>query len=360
MLLRMVRNIAFSDNKTLAAALAALSGLLPSQWRVQGRLAVIDCGADALVDVTAPDGRSATLSVEVKTRLDPKDVIRTLSRLATGCATPVVPVIASSYLGDRTRQRLREAGAGYIDFTGNVLLRLDDPAVYIERSGADRDPWRVDRPVRSLKGGTAARIVRVLVDFVPPLGVRQIAELAEADPGYVSRVVSMLGREDLVRRTGRGPVETIDWAALLRRWTEDYSLLDSNRVTQYLDPRGIDAFVARVRGATGVEYALTGSLVARTVAPVAPTRMAVCFVEDAADAGDVWGLVPAEAGANVLLVEPFDPLVYLRSRDIEGLRYVGLSQAGADLLTGPGRNPAEGEALLEWMRANESEWRVRP
>ena len=32
-------------------------------------------------------------------------------------------------------------------------------------------------------------------------------------------------------------------------------------------------------------------------------------------------------------------------------------QVAADLLNGPGREPAEGEYLIEWMKANEEGWR---
>ena len=34
------------------------------------------------------------------------------------------------------------------------------------------------------------------------------------------------------------------------------------------------------------------------------------------------------------------------------------SQAAADCLTGNGRMPAEGDALLQWMIENESLWRL--
>ncbi len=35
-----------------------------------------------------------------------------------------------------------------------------------------------------------------------------------------------------------------------------------------------------------------------------------------------------------------------------------LVQVAADLLTGPGRSPAETEALMEWMTSNEEAWRA--
>jgi hypothetical protein len=59
----------------------------------------------------------------------------------------------------------------------------------------------------------------------------------------------------------------------------------------------------------------------------------------------------------VLLVEPTDDLVFEGATEYRGVRYAALSQVAADLLTNPGRGPAEGEALLEWMRENEEAWR---
>jgi len=72
---------------------------------------------------------------------------------------------------------------------------------------------------------------------------------------------------------------------------------------------------------------------------------------------DALGLRPAESGANVLLVEPGDDYVFEGSEEKQGLLYAAPSQVAADLLTSPGRGPAEGEALLEWMKGNEEAWR---
>lgn len=41
-----------------------------------------------------------------------------------------------------------------------------------------------------------------------------------------------------------------------------------------------------------------------------------------------------------------------------GLTVAALSQVAADLLTGPGREPSEGEELLIWMKDNEDAWRA--
>jgi hypothetical protein len=64
-----------------------------------------------------------------------------------------------------------------------------------------------------------------------------------------------------------------------------------------------------------------------------------------------------DLGVNLLIAEPFDPVVFDRTDTVDGLRLRGPSQAACDLLTGSGRMPSEGEELLDWMRINERSWR---
>ena len=59
-----------------------------------------------------------------------------------------------------------------------------------------------------------------------------------------------------------------------------------------------------------------------------------------------------------MLLRPFDPVVFDRNQTDGGLRYAAPSQIAVDCLTGNGRMPAEGEALLDWMLDNEGAWRL--
>ena len=102
---------------------------------------------------------------------------------------------------------------------------------------------------------------------------------------------------------------------------------------------------------------MTGSLGSASVAPVASARLAVLFVDDMEDAAERLALRPSEVGANVILAEPFDPVVYDRYREQEQINYVAPSQNAADLLTSPGRGPNEAEELMDWMARNEGAWR---
>jgi hypothetical protein len=214
--------------------------------------------------------------------------------------------------------------------------------------------------------------VRVLVDQRTPGGVRDIAIQARVDPGYVSRVLSLLDREAVIERKGRGKITSVDWPRLLHRWAEDAPLESRGAQFACLDPRGVSALVERVsqldRSSPLVaisdvddkhqpRYALTGSFVASKFAPVSPTRLITIYVTQADRAIVELGLRRAETGANVLLIEPEDDGVFMRSRQDADVRYVALSQAAADLLGSPGRGPAEGEALIKWMKEHEEVWR---
>lgn len=70
------------------------------------------------------------------------------------------------------------------------------------------------------------------------------------------------------------------------------------------------------------------------------------------------GLREVDAGANVLVASGASDVAFTRTAEREGMVTVAPSQAAVDLLTGPGRNPAEAEELLDWMEVNESEWRA--
>lgn len=102
---------------------------------------------------------------------------------------------------------------------------------------------------------------------------------------------------------------------------------------------------------------MTGSAAAAGSAPVAPTRLASAYVEDPEGAARARGLRAAEAGANVILLQPEDAAIFEDIDERDGLRYATLPTVVADLLSGRGRSPAEAEALMDWMAAHEEAWR---
>ncbi|MEE9281507.1 MAG: helix-turn-helix domain-containing protein [Myxococcota bacterium] len=208
--------------------------------------------------------------------------------------------------------------------------------------------------MQSLKGTAASRVVLFLSDSRPPYSVTEIAAHSQVSAATASKVVSLLEREALVVKEERGTVSDVLWADLIRRWTQDYAVLRSNVSSGYLEPRGVSALVEKLRSAN-LKYALSGTLASAT--SVAPARLALLYTPDADLAATKLGLRHVDVGANVIVLEPFDDVVFFRTRSQDGLVTAALSQVAADLLTSPGRGPTEGEELLQWMSANEDEWR---
>ncbi|MGE5280766.1 MAG: hypothetical protein ACM3N0_00325 [Chloroflexota bacterium] len=348
-------------------AISWLRERLPRGWSVEGSdVSTGDDGsppADSTISLEAHGGIRATIAVEEKGSLSPRGAIGLLpplARAARKLAGNVPLLVVAPWLSERTRELLAEQEINYIDLTGNALIRLNNPAFYLETTGASRNPTPKERGRAQLRGAKAARLSRLLVDACPPYGVRELAETADLAPGYVSRLLDTLYREALIERSPRGPVENVDIGGLLRRWASSYDVFKTNATTMFVAPEGIDHLLRRLADdpGAGARIAITGSFAANRIAPVTSPALLTAYCDPPALIANDFGLLPAEEGANVAVLQPFDRVVWLRTSKEDGLRYAAPSQVAVDCLSGDGRMPAEGEALLEWMQANESEWRA--
>jgi hypothetical protein len=336
-----------------------LRSRFPAGWTVSLKSPSSQRGrkADGVISVTAPSGERTSILVEAKAKVSATVAASVVKQVKSLRGDSQGAIVFAEFISDLARQRFREQGIGYQDLTGNVWLVLDKPAVFISTTGAERDPKPVGRGVRSLKGPKAARLVRALCDWFPPVGVRELARRAGTDAGYATRVLALLQQDEIVARDSGGSVIGVRWTDLLRRWAQDYSVYKTNEAMQFIAPRGLPALEKRLRS-YNKRYAVTSSAAVPPTAEIAPSRVFTCYVDDTDVAASKLGLKPADVGANVFLLLPFDTVVYERGRDVGGLKMTALSQCVVDLLTGSGREPAQGEAVVEWMGKNERQWRL--
>lgn len=386
-----------SEAETLRTVERLTDDALPPGWSLRSRREA--AGRRGRVDaewtISSPDGAAATFAVEVKRSFLGRQIDDLLAQLSCAGARPLV---AAPYLGLTLRTTLAGRGVSFADTTGNIRLVADSPGLFVERQGGTKDPWPSDESLQSLRGRAAGRAVRALVDFRPPYGVRDLAKRTSVPLGSLSRTLELLDREGFVTRGERGAITDLDWEATIRRWAQDYEFARSNRTSYYLEPRGLGAVVTKISQLKR-RYAVTGAFAAQRFAPIAPARQATIYVDEATEAAEELRLRPADTGANVVLAEPFDPVVFERtvtgsdtgattaeaygigfgdgsgvgtgdtyghglqdgsglgSGTLPRLRVVAPSQLTVDLLTGPGREPSEGNELLSWMRGNEDAWR---
>ncbi len=341
--------------------LSQLRSLLPAGWSLAFSAADSRSrGPDGALRLTAPDGAVASLLVEMKARLGARqasEIARALTGRQFGNTPADGSIVFAPYVGAMSRQRLREARISYVDLTGNVWVSIDRPAVFLDRLGLGKDPNPPLGGVRSLKGPKAARVVRALSDFSPPCRVGELARLTSVNAGYVTRVLALLNDEDLIRRGDAGEVMEVRWADLLRRWAMDYSVTKTNRALPCVAPRGLTR-LRETLTQVDVRYAITGASAVPGEAQIVSGGIFLCYVDEPEAMTAPLDLTLAESGANVLLLEPFDEVVFARTREVLGAVSVALPQCAVDLLTGPGRDPAQGDGLLTWMAENERDWRA--
>lgn len=357
-----------AESENLEHGIVLLRRSLPPGWRVDREAPdrSEDSLADVILDISSPQG-TVRVVVEVKRSFAPRDVgpVVRQARLLRRVAGDVPLLVLAPWLSERSRRGLAEAGIGYLDLTGNLRLVSNHPGLFIDRQSTAPPPTRpASSP--SLKGVKAGRVVRLLADVRPPYGVIELAKHSGVTPGYMSRILEALDRDGLVERTPRGAITRVDWRELLERRAASYGLFTSNGIQRFVCPNG-PAYALEVASeliGRGSPMTLTGSFAVERIVAVAPPSLLVLYAPTMPSAlVENARLLPAEAGANVVIATPYDSVAMesrwpKQGRVSPGLPLASASQLVLDCLTGVGRMPQEAEGLLAWMDEDEGRWRL--
>lgn len=362
-----------SEEQLIGEALTVLADRLPPRWeveRAQGQGAGPGEG-DALFSFKTPSGTAGSAIVEARTNFAPADVERLLGGLTRRLrdASGQRPIlIVSDFLSPRTQELLAAEDLCYLDLTGNIRLVMEYPGLYVDRTGASRRPTADDSRRRQGLGGVkVGRIVRFLAEVMPPYGVNDIEEATGISRGYVSRVLGGLSDEALIQREPRGPVEVVDWPALLRARGRSVDLFKINTTKRYVAPNGARAlFETLGRSKIADEIVVSGSFAAVRKAPIAAPALLAMYLRPSGrvprfdEVEQALGLFTTDEAADVVIMLPANDRV-VEDTWSEGdarIQFVNLPQLVVDCLGGSGRMPPEGEALIEWMSANTDEWQL--
>lgn len=353
----------------LEEAIDLLNERLPSGWAAEKT--VIGSG-DTAVDllIKAPGGVGQTaFMVEARPKVSTRDVQVLLGgpwrRWRTQMSYDLL--LVASYIGAAVRTLLKAEDVSYIDLTGNIRIKTNSPPIFVELEGARADP-AAPKSRRGLGGAKVGAVVRVLADVCPPYSGSEVAAAANVNEGYMSRILDTLVDEGVIERDRYGPVTAVDWPALLRRRAQVLDLFRPKGSYGYVARQGAQALLADLREVTSSwagdangfnpPPTITGSFAASRIAPVAAPAVLVVYTMKPRELAERLPLLPTDAGADTVLVRPDHDVAFWRSRSDGGLMWAAPSQVAIDSLSGSGRMPAEGEALIVWMRENEQLWRA--
>ncbi len=349
------------ESELLDAAVEVLTSRLPSSWVIEKQPVGGDSEARDLVIKSPGAGSQVLLLVEAKSDVSPRDVQMLMGgpwrRWRKQMGNQPILLVAP-YIGPRVQELLTEENVSYVDLTGNARVSLDYPGVFIETRGASRDP-RSAKPRSGIRGAKAGAVVRVLADVAPPYSGAEIARVANVNEGYLSRILETLTDEGLIDRESFGPVTRVDWAAILRRRARSLDLFRPTGTFRYVAREGTRALLDALRNRPPLNRppTITGSFAAARLAPVAAPALLVAYTTNPRDLESELELLPAESGADTILIRPDNEVAFARSKPDGGIAWAAPSQVAIDCLAGSGRMPSEGEALIEWMRQEEGRWR---
>lgn len=350
------------DEGLLAAAVAVLTRRLPPTWSVEPQPSGTSDGDWELTVKTANGGNQMTLLVEARRTVNPRDVAELTGGLfrrlrARGSDVPIL--VVAPYLSLRARTLLELDAINYVDLTGNVRVVAEYPGLFIVTEGAQTDPSPSARGPRGIRGAKVGAVVRALIDAKPPYTGAQLAKAADVNEGYVSRILDSFIDEGLISRPRSGPVLDADWPALLRQRAAALDLFRKTGTFRFVARNGAQQLLDDVRQLEPEDQpVITGSFAAVRLAPVAAPTQLVFYTMNPRLLASRLSLLEVDSGADTVLIRPENHAA-MRGASIEdGLRYAVPSQVAIDCLSGSGRMPAEGEAVIEWMLANEDRWRL--
>jgi len=351
-----------NEEDLLIEAIATFEAVMPEGWKLVHQQINSATGRDDGLSLQATGQSFTTFLPEIRLTSSPRDIQRlatdALSRRLRAYSS-VNLLFVAPWISPRSAELLAQAGWSYLDLTGNIRISVPNATVYILTNGAKNDPAPRRRGSVQLRGTRSARLIRFLCDVRPPYGVRELAGATGLNVGWVSQLLGALDAQALIDRNRRGEVTGTDPVALINRWTESYDVLKTNKARSYIAPNGARrALQALGEQVNAPRWSLTGSFAAVALAPVAAPSLLLVYTDEVDQLAQALGLLPAAQGADVALLRPYDEAVWQRPLAGAPVPTVGPSQLAVDCLTGTGRMPAEGEAVLGWMRENEGRWRV--
>lgn len=360
-----------TDDSVATQAQAWLEQAIPPGWKIETEKlqeASKKLGqADALLRISNGISEQAKFVVKIKKQFVSRDIATVLEQLKRVQAQidNAAPMIIARYISESVQKSLRNLGVSYADATGNLQIIYPKTSTYIRDVGAKSDPWRgPGRPRNSLRGAPATRVLQSLIEVKPPFSIPHIIKLAKSSSGVTYRVIEYLESEKLLTlvQNTKGPkpkqeVESILWREIIERWSQDYEFQSSNDVQSFIEPRGMETLLKKLKSIGNNSYAITGSLSANIYSPYANPKLAMIYAKDVEDLAATLRITPVSTGANVLLAVTDHESIFENIKVRNGLTYVSTVQTAMDLLTSPGRGPSEGEELLNWMESNQNEWR---
>ena len=303
-----------AERPLLDDLLETLQGLPGAEAKLSGIVQPGDSDRryDARIDLRV-DGKAATLLIEAKKTLYPRDVRQVLWQIRNFAdETPQsVFFLAAHSISPGAKSLLRKERVGYYDSGGSLFLFATNIYVHVDKP----PPKSMSKSIRSLFSGRRAQVLQtILMRHGEWFGVKDLAEQARVSSATASQLLIELERFDWVVSRGQGPSkerQLREPGALLDTWTDQLMTMQPLAMQHYFVPsmhaEGLLEKFAEVCADKKAEYAITHQAAGQRYAPylsaISQVRcrvLASLEVEQALHALDARFV---DRGANLAIIE---------------------------------------------------------
>jgi len=306
--------------------------------------------ADVLVK-TRYKNKEKDLVIEIKSIGEPRHIEQAITQLKlyTNNIDNSYPIVASSFLSEKSREICKQLNVGYIDLLGNIYLDL--PYFHIDKQSKETIP-KEKKKQKQLFSPIATRIIRtLLLEPDDEWTIKSLSEKTKVSLGYTHRVIEKLTNELFLERNKDYKLTLKDKSRLLDTWRNAYSFENNSIKSFYTFEKNKDAIFKKIEESAnliGSRSALTLHSGASFVAPFVRYTDIHMYVESKIDQ---WikklDLRPAESGANIYLITPYDEGVFQGLQTINGKKVVSNIQLYLDLYNYPKRGREQADFLRE-------------
>jgi hypothetical protein len=305
-------------------------------------------------------GKIKKLLVAMLTRGEPRTIRAGVNKLLwlIGNDDSTYPVILAPFISPAGAIICREAGIGYIDFSGNCALQFDQ--VYIEKEGRP-NRFSEKRVLKSLFYPKGERILRVLLSNPGQCWKMQtLANAAKVSLGLCAKVKQRLEDMEWIQ-TDKIGFTLVRGVELLQTWQNNYDYKEHllNNFYALDDTATVEKKISGYCETQNITYALTMFGGASRVAPYTRTSITHVYIDGSvADVANELGLKSVTSGANVILIAPNDAGVFYARKKYDNVNVASPIQLYLDLMSYRGR----GEDAAKFLYTQEIEplWLPKP
>lgn len=260
-------------------------------------------------------------------------------------------IIAAPYISERSGKICEEMDLGYIDLSGNCMLKYKSLYIRIEGNPNKYSERRGSKSIFERSSVKSSVILRnVFADPNKIWRIQELADISNASIGQVAKVKKFLMEREFIKERING-FSIIKPKEILLEWSKVYNT-KPNTIFEYYSINSIPQIeqnLLRMKEDKGIECVLTGFAGGVRYAPTVRYNKIHVYVQlqDFEEVILFLGCKEVTSGSNISIIVPYDLCVLIDTRNIKNSLVASPVQVYLDLMGLRGRGEEAAVAVLD-------------